>query len=87
MLSLAGVGGVLLTFASWILTLWAGWTLVFLCAERAVVHFDTDAPASLWERVHLVGYLISTLGLGSLVAGGTLWAVLSDVASLPGLFW
>ncbi len=83
--SFAGVIITLLTLLTWILLLWAGWTLVFCGAEQAVIRAETERPASFWDRVYFTGYTISTLGLGDYIPQGQVWEILTSVASLTGL--
>lgn len=74
------------TLLSWTALLWLGWTLVFWAVPGALEVAETKRPASFGEVVYFVGYSISTLGLGDVVATGNLWRVLTDIAAISGFF-
>ncbi len=69
----------------WLGLLWAGWSVLFTSAERAVVESAGGAPADLVARVYFAGYTVSTLGLGDFKPGGPLWQIAAAVASASGL--
>lgn len=77
---------ILSTTAAWTLLLWLGWLLVFMSSPGAVLNGQALAPADFWGRVYFSGFAISTLGVGDYQAGGSLWRVLTAVASLNGFF-
>ncbi len=78
---------VLLTVvALWTLLLWAGWTVVFLASDGAVVSATTGAPAGFWSRVYFVGYCLVTLGLGDYQPAGPAWQMATAWAATSGLF-
>lgn len=69
----------------WALTLWVGWSLVFIGASDAVVNSSSGAPVGIGDRLFFAGYLISTLGNGDITATGTGWQVVTVLSSLSGL--
>jgi hypothetical protein len=69
---------------SWLLLLWAGWTLVFLGARSAVADTDTLDPGGFWDRVYTAGYMLITLGVGDFRPMNPLHQVLSVVAAISG---
>lgn len=73
-------------FLCWLTVLWAGWTLVFLGEETAILHGESRQPAALLDRVYFVGYSITTLGIGDFVAAGRLWRLLTILAAMSGFF-
>ena len=78
---------VLLTVISlWTLLLWAGWTLVFMASDGAVVSASTGDPAGFWSRVYFVGYCLVTLGLGDYQPVGSGWQIATAWVALSGLF-
>jgi hypothetical protein len=85
-LSYAGAGVLLVTVLVWVALHWAGWTLVFLSSEQAVVNGTTREPADLAARVYYAGFTVFTLGLGDYQPGGALWQVLTALATFLGLF-
>lgn len=76
------VGTVLL----WVLGLWAGWTMIMLVGDPAVVSSSTGAPATLADVVYFAGFTIFTLGVGDFAAATSTFRVLTAVASFTGLF-
>lgn len=84
--SFAGVLLVILVVIIWIVLLWLGWVLIFLTPEQAVVNTSTGEPASFWDRVYFVGFTLFTLGVGDFRPQLVLYQVLTNVASLSGLF-
>lgn len=80
--------GVLLTTAmigTWLVLLWAGWSLIFSAHPEAVLTEGDGEPAGGWARVYYAGYTLYTLGNGEFVPGGPAWQLLAIVALLNGL--
>lgn len=73
------------TVATWVVSIWVGWTLIFSSDPWAVVSSTTGQPATWWGRFYFVGTTISTLGLGDLIPPQQPWRVLAAVASMNGL--
>jgi TM2 domain-containing membrane protein YozV len=82
----AGVLMVLSTLALWVALQVAGWFLVFISSERAVLDASTSAPATTVERLYYVGFIVFTLGVGDFVPGPGVWQVLTVLATFLGLF-
>lgn len=74
------------TLLSWTALLWLGWTLVFWSVPGALEVSKTEQSALFSEVVYFVGYTLSTLGLGDIVATSSLWRVLTDIAAISGFF-
>lgn len=74
------------TLNTWTALLWLGWSLVFWAQPGALEVASTEQTANFGEVVYFVGYSISTLGLGDIIATGNLWRVLTDVAAISGFF-
>ena len=74
------------TLNIWTALLWLGWSLVFWAWPGALEVAKTGQPASFGEVVYFVGYSISTLGLGDIVATSTVWRVLTDITAISGFF-
>jgi len=84
-MSVTGLTLVLLTVLSWIALTWAGWTLVFMGDQWAVVHSEDNAPAGFAERIYYTGFTVFTLGVGDYVANrDSFWQILTAVASFTG---
>ena len=80
-----GVVVLLLALLTWTVLLWAGWSLVFLASEGAIVSASSGEPAGAWSRVYFTGYTLVTLGLGDYQPAGSVWQMLTTTASLSGL--
>lgn len=76
----------LATVLLWVLLNVAGWLLVFLGSDRAVVDATTGAPAGFVARLYYVGFVVFTLGIGDYVAGSGGYQVLTVVSGFVGLF-
>lgn len=76
------VGTVLL----WVAALWAGWTLIFLGGDGAVVDARTRAEAGTADVFYYSGFTVFTLGVGDFVGSTPAWRVVSALASFTGLF-
>ena len=86
LLTVAGPLILLTAVALWIVSLWAGYVLLFSADASAVVTSQTGAPANVWGRVYFAGYTLFTLGIGNYVPQGSFWEVLTALASINGLF-
>ena len=80
-----GVVVLLLAIFVWTVLLWAGWSLVFMASEGAIVGASSGEPAGAWSRVYFTGYTLVTLGLGDYQPAGSVWQMLTTTASLSGL--
>ncbi|WP_221090426.1 potassium channel family protein [Deinococcus aquaedulcis] len=74
------------TLLVWTVLTWLGWTLIFWSQPGALIRSDTGQPAAFWATFYFVGYTLSTLGLGEIVAHEPLWRILTDVAAISGFF-
>lgn len=79
----AGPLSVVLAVALWLVTLWAGWTLIFSADPDAVVSSTTGAPADASSRWLFAAYTAYTLGYGNYVPTGT-WEIVAAVALIVG---
>lgn len=86
LLSLLGVGVVLLAVMVWIGGLWLGWSLVFCCHDGAVIDPATGASASWTERAYFAATTLLSLGPGDFVPRGAGWQLAAALATLSGLF-
>jgi hypothetical protein len=84
LLAAAGPLVVFCMLLTWLLGLWAGWTLVFSAEPSAVVHGDSGEQADGWSRVYFTGYTLYTLGLGDVEPRGAPWRVLTSAATVNG---
>ncbi|NGZ77263.1 two pore domain potassium channel family protein [Saccharibacillus alkalitolerans] len=84
-LSLAGPVILSLTVLTWVVMLWVGWTLVFASDPSALFNPQTNTEASWAERLYFSGYVLFTLGNGSLVPNGTRWEMATVAATGTGM--
>jgi hypothetical protein len=85
-LPLLGPASLLLTMCGWIVTLWAGYVLVFSAFPDDIIRVDTKLAADIWERIYFTGFTIFTLGVGDVTPASDFYRILTAVASISGLF-
>lgn len=86
LLPLLGPASLLITMCGWIITLWAGYTLVFSAYPDDLILTATKMPADVWERIYFTGFTIFTLGVGDITPASDLYRVITAIASICGLF-
>lgn len=84
LLTAAGTLIVLGTLLTWILMMWAGWTLIFASDHEAIVDLQTREPVDFVGRIYFAGYSITTLGTGDVVPVGN-WRVATILCATSGL--
>jgi len=83
-----GHAGYLLLIAivfSWVISLWASFTLVLYGMPGAIVESSTKIPAGFWELVYYSGFSLSTLGMGDYIATTSLVKLITSFYSFTGL--
>jgi hypothetical protein len=73
LLTVAGIGVVVVVVLFWAATAWLAWWLVFSAADGAVLDAASKAPASLVERAQFAGAAFFTLGSDELTTGSGAW--------------
>jgi hypothetical protein len=86
-LSLVGPLVLVLTLLGWLVLLWAGWTLVFASAERALVDTLNRGRISWADRVYFTGYTLFTLGIGDFVPRTGVWRIATALATGGGMLF
>lgn len=85
LLSMAGPIILVTTLLTWVLLLWAGWTLVFAASEEAIIN-TTGKEALTWAgRIYFVAYTIFTLGIGDYIPANGLWQIITSIATGSGM--
>ncbi|WP_412029601.1 ion channel [Deinococcus yunweiensis] len=74
------------TLVAWTLIVWVGWTLIFWSQPGALLGAESGQAATFPATFYFVGYTLSTLGLGEIIAPQTFWRIMTDVASINGFF-
>ncbi|GGC71321.1 hypothetical protein GCM10011362_19750 [Marinobacter halophilus] len=69
----------------WLLSLWAGWLLIFSAFPSGVIEAQTGKTAGLAERVYFVGFTLSSLGMGDFKPGEEVTRLLTAFAAFNGL--
>ena len=83
----AGGPIVLLTSVTvWIVLLWAGYTLLFASDPDAIQGTTTNLPTDFVTRIYYAGYTLFTLGNGGFEPASGVWQIVTNVATLNGLF-
>lgn len=85
LLSVTGPFILVMTFTTWVLLLWAGWTLVFSAVPEAVVSSASGAPADTLSRIYFAAYTTFTLGIGDYVPQGGVWQLATSLSVISGL--
>jgi hypothetical protein len=80
-------GSVLLAvlLAFWTAMLWLGWFLIFSADPRSILGTQSHQPPDVFGRIYFTGYTIATLGNGDFTPNGSLWQVLTGIATIGGL--
>ena len=86
---LLSAGGPIILLTSvtvWIVLLWAGYTLLFASDPNAITGTTTNLPTDFVTRIYYAGYTLFTLGNGGFAPSSSLWQIVTNVATLNGLF-
>jgi len=86
-LTLSGPVVLLFGVVTWIVLLWAGWTLIFAGAENTLVDTRDPGPISWSERVYFVGYSLFTLGNGDFAPRDGVWQILTALTTATGMLF
>ncbi|QLG62107.1 potassium channel family protein [Halorarum salinum] len=87
LLTLSGPVILVLSLASWIALLWAGWTLLFASAENTLLDTVNGRSISWSDLVYYTGYTIFTLGNGDFIPQGSIWQIVTTLASASGMLF
>lgn len=68
----------------WIALLWMGNSLILISDFDSVIT-TSRVPASTIDKVYFAGYVLSTLGNGSLIPGSEFWKIYTALLSFTGL--
>lgn len=71
--------------ASWVLSLWFGWTLIYASVPGSVLLDATDQPASFASKFYFTASTMVTTGFGDFVPASDPWRVLAGITSVSGL--
>lgn len=85
MLVFLGTLILLMILITWIVLLWAGWTLLFSVDPTSVLASDTGEPADWVSRTYFTGYTLFTLGIGNFVPRDGFWEIMTALATFNGL--
>ncbi|MBL3656290.1 potassium channel family protein [Fulvivirga sediminis] len=85
LLAQSGLCIILCLVLSWILAIWFGYTLIFISDPQSVQTSSSNTSTSFLEKVYYVGYTLSTMGNGDLVASTPGWKIFSVIVSFSGL--
>ncbi|UII27360.1 potassium channel family protein [Fulvivirga maritima] len=85
LLAQAGLCIILSLVLTWIFATWLGYTLIFAADPQSVQVSSSNAPTLLPEKIYYVGYTLSTMGNGDMVASTTGWKIFSVIVSFSGL--
>ncbi|MFL1453101.1 potassium channel family protein [Marinobacter sp. GN3S48] len=81
----AGPIAIVAVGSAWLLSLWAGWLLIFSAFPDGVIEAQSEQTAGLVDRIYFVGFTLSTLGMGDFKPGGDVTRLLTALAAFNGL--
>jgi hypothetical protein len=84
-LSLAGPVILLLTLLSWLVVLWAGWTLVFVSGDPSLLDTRNYDPAAWPDQGYFAAYTMFTMGNGDFTPASSAWQMATSLATGSGM--
>ncbi|UII21375.1 potassium channel family protein [Fulvivirga ligni] len=86
-LAQAGLIIIITLVHTWILATWFGYTLIFASDPDSIVISSSKEATIFQEKFYYVGYTLSTMGNGDMVANSLTWKVFSVIVSFSGLIY
>lgn len=86
-LNLAGFFILIGLVLAWLLSIWLGFSLIYLSDMNSVVDATTGFSKGTIENIYFVGYTLSSLGNGDLKAGNDFWRIVTNIMSFYGFFF
>jgi hypothetical protein len=86
LLSVTGPIILVTSVLAWAVLHWIGWVILFSADPRSLEHAHLHTTADLVDRIYYVGYTMFTVGNGDFSPTNGVWQIISDLASLSGLF-
>lgn len=83
--SMAGPVTVIVTLLTWILLLWAGWTLIFAGGEIALSDTENRGEVTWIDTLYFTGFTLFTLGIGDFIPTYGVWKIATVLASATGM--
>ena len=87
LLSLSGPIVFVTGLSVWIMLLWSGWILIFATTESVLIDTLSRGPITWSDRIYFTGYTIFTLGTGDFVPQGSIWQIVTILATASGLLF
>lgn len=85
--TLAGPLILVLSLITWILLLWAGWTLLFASTTGPIADTVSGRQVAWPDLIYFTGYTIFTLGIGDFIPQGSLWQLLTAIMAGSGMLF
>ncbi len=85
LLNYIGLVAIFTIIITWILLLWAGFTLIYVADANSILVGEDKGPADIYEKIYLVGFTLSTLGMGDFVPGNDFWRIFTSAMSFVGM--
>lgn len=86
LLSLTGPLILIGTVVGWVLTLWAGWVLLFAADPQSLADTRDGGNATWAGRIWFVAYTMFTVGNGDFSPEDGLWQIIAGLISASGMF-
>ncbi len=87
LLSIAGFLILIKLITTWLLLIWLGFSLIYLSDANSVLETSNKIPTDTVGNIYFVGYILSSLGNGDLMAGSDFWRILTNLMSFYGFFF
>ncbi len=84
-LNYIGLAAIFTNVIVWILLLWAGFTMIYAADVNSILVGEDKSPADIFEKIYLVGFTLSTLGMGDFVPGNDFWRIFTSMMSFVGM--
>jgi hypothetical protein len=85
LLNYSGLFIILVLLFTWLMFLWAGYSMIYLAFDGAVINNRTGELATITDTLYFIGYSLSTLGYGDFAATTPVLKLLSTFISFTGL--
>lgn len=84
-LSLAGPLILISILVMWILSIWAGWTLIFAGGRNSLMYTRGPGPVTWVGRIYFVAYTMFTMGNGDYAPVGAVWQIATSLTTASGM--
>lgn len=87
LLTLVGPVILIVTLLTWVMLMWAGYTLFFAGSTGSIVDTQNLGPIGWMDRIYFTGYTIFTLGIGDFSPKPGFWQLVTALGSGIGILF